>query len=170
MGAEVPDPAPAVKKPRQGLKFFLQAAVASGFFTGYLPFAPATVTSLFTLLPAYFLSRQPLLAAGVIVVIFFLGVFLADELEKVWGKDPARVTIDEIVGTFITFFLNPVSFAGLAVGFVLWRGFDILKLPFINRVQDVRGGWGVMLDDVLAGICANLALRALILIIPQLGI
>ncbi|NPV14423.1 phosphatidylglycerophosphatase A [candidate division WOR-3 bacterium] len=170
MGAEVPDPAPAVKKPGHGVRFLFQAAVASGFFTGYFPFAPATVTSLFTLLPAYFLSRQPLLAAGVIVVIFFLGVFLADELEKVWGKDPARVTIDEIVGTFITFFLNPVSFAGLAVGFVLWRGFDILKLPFINRVQDVRGGWGVMLDDVLAGICANLILRALILIIPQLGI
>jgi len=169
VGAEVPDPAPAVSQPRSRIKFFLQAAVASGFFTGYFPFAPATVTSFFSLVPVYFLSRQPFLAAGVIVVVFFLGVYLADELERVWGKDPARVTIDEIVGTFITFFFNPVSFAGLAVGFVLWRGFDILKLPFINRVQAVRGGWGVMLDDVLASICANLVLRVLILVLPQLG-
>jgi len=168
VGAEVPNPAPKVKG-RSGVRFFLQAALASGFFTGYFPFAPATVTSLFTLIPAYFLSRNPLIAAVVIIGLFFLGVWLADDLEKVWGKDPARVTIDEIVGTLLTFFLIPVSFLGIGVGFVLWRGFDIIKLPFINRVQNVRGGWGVMLDDLLSGICANLVLRLLVFLLPILG-
>ncbi len=152
----------------KGAKFWLQAALASGFFTGYSPLAPATVTSFFTLLPAYFLSRQPLLNGLIVVATFFFGVWLADDMEKIWGKDPKRVTIDEICGTLITFFYLPVSIWGLVLGFFLWRGFDVLKLPFINRVQRVKGGWGVMLDDVLAGVCANLVLRILVLLIPRL--
>ncbi len=158
MGTEVPHPTPTVKGPR----FLFQAVLGSGFFTGYFPFAPATVTSFFTLIPSYFLSRKPVPAIIVIGVIFFLGVWVADRLEKEWGKDPKRVTIDEVVGTFITFFLIPVSLFGLIVGFFLFRLFDILKLPFIKRVQNLRGGWGVMLDDFLAGICANLVLRVLV--------
>ncbi len=142
--------------------------MGSGFYTGYFPVAPATVTSFFTLIPAYFLCRQLLLSALIIIIVFFLGVWLASDLEKVWGKDPKRVTIDEICGTLITFFYNPVSLFGLFLGFLFWRGFDVLKLPFINRMQEVKGGWGVMLDDVLAGICANIVLRILILIIPGL--
>lgn len=106
----------------------------------------------------------------IIVAVFFFGVWLAADLEKVWGKDPKRVTIDEIVGTFITFFLIPVSWLGLLVGFFLFRGFDILKLPFINRVQNVKGGWAVMLDDLLAGICANLVLRLLVSFSPMLKV
>jgi phosphatidylglycerophosphatase A len=149
-------------------KFRFQSFIGSGFFTGYFPFAPATVTSIFTLVPAFFLARQPVLALCIIIGVFFIGVWLATDLEKVWGKDPHRVTIDEIAGTLITFFYNPVSILGLIAGFLLWRGFDILKLPFIDRVQRLNGGWGVMLDDVLAGICANIVLRIIILIFPPL--
>ncbi|MEO0025756.1 MAG: phosphatidylglycerophosphatase A [candidate division WOR-3 bacterium] len=152
----------------KGFKFQFQSLIGTGFYTGYFPFAPATLTSLFTLLPAYFLARLPLLSLLLIIVIFFLGVWVAGDLEQVWGKDPSRVTIDEIEGTFITFFYNPVSILGLAVGFILWRGFDILKLPFIDRVQRLKGGWGVMMDDVLAGICANLVLRLLLFLLPPL--
>lgn len=150
------------------LKFWFQAALGSGLFTGYFPIAPATVTSFFTLIPAFFLCRLPLLSAFIIVMVFFLGVWLANDLEKVWGKDPKRVTIDEICGTLITFFYLPVSIWGLVLGFFLWRGFDVLKLPFINQIQRVKGGWGVMLDDVLAGVCANVVLRVLVLLIPWL--
>jgi len=142
--------------------------LGSGFFTGYFPFAPATVTSFFALVPAYWLARLPLLSILVIIAVFFLGVWVAGDLEQVWGKDPSRVTIDEVEGTFITFLGNPVSILGLAAGFILWRGFDILKLPFIDKVQRLKGGWGVMMDDVLAGICANLVLRLLLFILPPL--
>lgn len=166
MGEKIPDPAPAVKP---GVKFLLFAALASGLFSGFSPIAPATVTSLFALVPAYLLARTPGRAALIIVFLFFFGVYLAGELEKVWGKDPARVTIDEIVGTLITFFYIPVSLPGVAVGFLLWRGFDILKPPFVNRVQRLQGGWGVMLDDVLSGILANLVLRGLVWVLPVLG-
>ncbi len=152
----------------KSLKFLFQAGIGSGFFSGYFPVAPATVTSFFTLLPAYYLSRQPLMSLLIIVIIFFVGVWVASDLERHWGKDPKRVTIDEICGTLITFFYNPVSIYGLAVGFLIWRGFDVVKLPLISRVQRFSGGWGVMLDDVLAGICANVVLRFFILLFPGL--
>lgn len=142
--------------------------MGSGFFSGYFPFAPATVTSMFALIPAYFLSRVPGISLMVILIVFFIGVWLATDLEKVWGRDPSRVTIDEVVGTFITFFHNPVSIPGLIIGFVIWRGFDVLKLPFIDRVQRWKGGWGVMMDDVLAGICANIVLRTIVFLLPGL--
>lgn len=130
-------------------------------FTGFSPIAPATVTSLFALLPAFFLARPGMWPWHLltIVVLFFVGVPLATDLERVWGKDPGRVTIDEVVGTLITFFLNPVSVWGLGAGFLLWRFFDIVKLPFVNKSQQLPCGWGVMVDDVLAGICANCVLR-----------
>ncbi len=152
----------------KGYKFQIQAFIGSGFYTGYFPFAPATVTSLFALVPAYYLTRLPLLSILLVIAVFFLGVWVAGDLEQVLGKDPPQVTIDEIAGTFITFFYNPVSILGLTVGFILWRGFDILKLPFVDRVQRLKGGWGVMMDDVLAGICANLVLRLLLFILPPL--
>jgi phosphatidylglycerophosphatase A len=164
VGAEVPEQAPPLGRTR----FFFEALVGSGLFTGYFPLAPATVTSFFVLLPAFLLMRFPVLHALVAVVLFFIGVPIATDLERVWGKDPHRVTIDEIVGTLVTFFVNPVSLWGLGVGFLLWRFFDIVKLPFIDKSQRLPGGWGIMVDDVLAGVCANLVLRLGIVFLPIL--
>jgi phosphatidylglycerophosphatase A len=164
VGAKVPQQAPSLGRTR----FLLEALVGSGLFTGYFPLAPATVTSLFVLLPAFFLARLPVLHALVAVVVFFVGVPIAGDLERVWGKDPGRVTIDEVSGTLVTFLLNPVSMWGLVVGFILWRFFDIVKLPFIDRSQRLPGGWGIMVDDVLAGVCANLVLRFGLLLLPVL--
>jgi len=164
MGAEVPEQAPPLGRAR----FFLEALVGSVLFTGYFPIAPATVTSCFVLLPAFFLARLPAWNAAVAVGVFLIGVPIATDLEKVWGKDPGKVTIDEVAGTLVTFFLNPVSIWGLGAGFFLWRFFDIVKLPFIDRSQRLPGGWGVMVDDVLAGICANLVLRLALFVLPVL--
>jgi phosphatidylglycerophosphatase A len=164
MGEEVPEQAPPLGRTR----FFLEALVGSVFFTGYFPVAPATATSLLVLLPAFLLARLPVWNAVVVVVIFLVGVPIATDLERVWGKDPHRVTIDEVVGTLVTFFLNPVSLWGLGVGFFLWRVFDIVKLPFIDKSQRLPGGWGIMIDDVLAGICANLVLRLGLVLLPVL--
>jgi len=165
MGDAVSEQAPPVARARF---FRLKALIGSGLFTGYFPFAPATVTSFVTLVPAFFLARAPVWHLLAIVVLFFAGVPIATDLERVWGKDPGRVTIDEVVGTLITFLLNPVSLAGLGAGFVVWRFFDIVKLPFIHRSQRLPGGWGIMVDDVLAGLCANFVLRLLVLYVPVL--
>ena len=164
MGNEVPLETPPLGRTR----FFLEALVGSGLFTGYFPFAPATVTSFFVLLPAFYLARLPGWHALAIVAVFFIGVPIATDLEKVWGKDPGRVTIDEVVGTLVTFFLNPVSVWGLGAGFFIWRFFDIVKLPFIDKSQRLPGGWGIMVDDVLAGVCANLVLRLGLVLVPVL--
>jgi phosphatidylglycerophosphatase A len=164
MGEEVPEQAPPLGRTR----FFVEALVGSALFTGYFPIAPATVTSLFVLLPAFFLARFPLWHGLVTVAVFFIGVPIATDLERVWGKDPGRVTIDEVAGTLVTFFLNPISVWGLGAGFLLWRFFDIVKLPFIDKSQELPGGWGIMVDDILAGVCANLVLRIGLVVFPIL--
>jgi len=164
----VGDEVPLSSPPLGRVRFFLEALVGSGFFTGYFPIAPATVTSFFALGPAYLLARTPLAHLLATVAVFFVGVPVATDLERVWGKDPGRVTIDEVAGTLVTFFLNPVSFWGLAAGFFIWRFFDIVKLPFIDRSQNLPGGWGIMIDDVLAGVCANLVLRLALVFLPIL--
>lgn len=164
MGAAIPESAPALGR----VRFFVESLVGTGFFTGYAPVAPATVTSVVVLLPAFFLARAPLWNFLVILALFGVGVPVASDLERIWGHDPCRVTIDEVVGTLITFLLNPVAPGGLAVGFVLWRFFDIVKLPFIYQSQRLPGGWGIMIDDVLAGLCANLVLRLVLLYVPVL--
>ncbi len=173
MGNETPhQTAPPIK----GFRLFLEALVGSGLFTGFFPLAPATVTSFFTLAPVYFLMPMPLWHALAIVVLFFIGVPIATDLEKVWGKDPGRVTIDEVVGTLITFFwmLPVVSVWGMLLGFFIWRFFDIVKLPFIDKSQNLARGWGIMIDDVLAGVCANVVLRlilwAALKLVPAVGL
>jgi phosphatidylglycerophosphatase A len=164
MGKAVPEQAPPLGRTR----LFFEALLGSGFFTGFFPIAPATVTSLFVLLPAWFLVRSPVWHALSIVAVFFIGVPIATDLERAWGHDPGRVTVDEVVGTLVTFFLNPVSIWGLGAGFFVWRFFDIVKLPFINKSQNLPGGWGIMVDDLLAGICANVVLRVALLVLPLL--
>ncbi len=174
MGAGVTEQAPQVgrssdKAPRpRGARFVFAALLGSGLFTGYFPFAPATFTSFFVLFPAYYLARLPLWNALAAVALFAIGVPISSYLERFWGRDPHRVTIDEVVGTLVTFFLNPVSPLGLLVGFLVWRFFDVVKLPFVNKSQELPGGWGVMVDDVLAGVCANLVLRVILLLLPVL--
>lgn len=170
MGNPAPEQAPPLTgSDGRGRFFLLRAAVGSGLFTGYSPFAPATVTSLFTLVPAWFLRPWPVWHALVIIAVFFIGVPLATGLERVWGPDPGRVTIDEVAGTLLTFFALPGLTAwSLFIGFVLWRFFDIVKLPFIDRSQKLPGGWGIMIDDILAGVCANLAMQLLLRVGPLL--
>jgi phosphatidylglycerophosphatase A len=164
MGNETPHQAPP---PLKGARLFFEALVGSALFTGYFPIAPATVTSFFVLVPAYFLRPYPVWHALAIVVLFFVGVPIATDLERVLGKDPGRVTIDEVVGTLVTFFwLQPLTLWGMALGFFVWRFFDIVKLPFIDRSQKLPGGWGIMVDDLLAGVCANLTLRLIFWLAP----
>ncbi len=166
MGSATSQQAPP---PLKGPRLFFEALLGSGLFTGYSPVAPATVTSLFVLVPAYFLRPMPIWHAVAAVAVFFVGVPIATDLERNWGKDPGRVTIDEVVGTLITFLLLPgLTVWGFLLGFLVWRFYDIVKLPFIDRSQQLPGGWGIMIDDVLAGICAHLTLQLLFRVGPLL--
>jgi phosphatidylglycerophosphatase A len=89
-------------------------------------------------------------------------------LEPEWGHDPQKIVIDEIIGFWIAMIAVPYTAWTLFAGFVLFRIFDIWKPLGIRKMEKFKGGWGVMLDDVLAGIYANIVLQVLIFFFPEL--
>jgi len=93
------------------------------------------------------------------VVVFLLlmlaGVFVSNKLERIWGKDSSKIVIDEVAGMCCTLLFVPHHWQHALVGLVLFRFFDIVKPLFISSAEKLPGGWGVMTDDVAAGICAN---------------
>jgi phosphatidylglycerophosphatase A len=102
--------------------------------------------------------------ASVTVVILALGVWSAGKVESQWGKDSAKVVIDEVAGMCLTLLFIPVKWQYMLIGLVLFRFFDIVKPLYIRRMEKLNGGWGVMLDDVLAGIYSNIVLQLIVLI------
>jgi phosphatidylglycerophosphatase A len=83
-------------------------------------------------------------------------------VERHWGKDNYRVVIDEVAGMWISMMLIPVTVPRLLVGLLLFRLLDIYKPFFIRRAEKLPGGLGVMMDDVLAGLCTNVLLQVLV--------
>ncbi len=148
----------------------IKIIVGSVLGTGYIPLAPATFASLITIPLVLWLSPYPIGYSIAVIAFFFLGIYLANDLEKIWGKDARRITIDELVGMLTTFLLIKLPrvfgwrIGVLLVGFFLFRFFDIFKLPLIKKSQGLKGGFGVMIDDLLAGLLANLCLRFLMVI------
>ncbi|RNI25713.1 phosphatidylglycerophosphatase A family protein [Rufibacter latericius] len=99
---------------------------------------------------------------SVTFLITAIGVWSAHQVEPLWGKDDKKVVIDEVAGMCLTLIAIPVTFPYLVAGLVLFRFFDIVKPLGIRKAEEVKGGWGVMLDDLLAGVCANLLLQILV--------
>jgi phosphatidylglycerophosphatase A len=135
---------------------------ATGCYVGKIPGAPGTFGSLIGVLGCFFLSKTHL-SIAVLVTVFFiiLAVWIAAEAEKILKKnDPGCVVIDEIAGMMIVLLGLPVNWTTAAVGFIFFRLLDIVK-PFpIGRLErQFSGGLGVVMDDVAAGIMANVALR-----------
>lgn len=97
-----------------------------------------------------------------IVLLFFLGVYTASVVEAEWGKDHNRVVIDEVQGMAMSLFLIPVTWKYLILAFILFRFFDITKPLFIRKAESLPAGWGVMADDLLAGICSNVVLQLVV--------
>lgn len=149
---------------RKPTGFVSRAAVviASFFYVGYAPVASGTFGSAaaFALyFPLLYFNYWPAYAATILFVTL-IGVWAAGRCEKDSGiVDPSFVVMDEVAGQLITLFLIPFSWPAVIAGFVLFRIMDIVK-PFpANRAEHLPGGWGIMLDDVLAGVYGNLLLR-----------
>lgn len=135
-------------------------ALASAGFAGYCPIAPGTAGSLLGLLIWWFGADLNIwLQLSFIVTLFFLGVWAATLAEKDWGHDAGKIVIDEIMGMWVTLWLLPKSLLLYAIGFLLFRAFDIIKPLGARQSQKLPGGWGVMVDDLLAGIYANVVLQ-----------
>lgn len=96
------------------------------------------------------------------LAILFLGTWSSYKVENGWGHDSSKVVIDEVAGMMITLLWAPVNFKYALAGFILFRFFDILKPLGIKSAERLPGGWGVMADDVLAGVYAFALLRLVI--------
>lgn len=94
--------------------------------------------------------------------ITFLGVWSAGAVEQIWGADPSRVVIDEVAGMCISLLFLPVKVKYLLCALILFRFFDIVKPLFIRKMEQLPGGWGIMMDDVLAGVYTNMLLSAVV--------
>lgn len=135
--------------------------LATGFGAGYSPIAPGTLGTLLAVPIYYFLSEMssPLYELT-LITFFFLSSWVSGQAQQYFGKmDDQRIVIDEMMGFFFTMFWVPKTPLFILLGFILFRFFDIVKPPPIRLLERVRGGYGVVLDDVLAGVYANLLLH-----------
>jgi phosphatidylglycerophosphatase A len=126
---------------------------ATFFYLGKLPIAPGTWGSLGALFLWLFLPITTSVHLSVILTLFVLGVYSSHKVAKYLKvHDPSEVVIDEVVGMGISLFMLPHNWVLYLIAFLLFRFFDILKPSFIYQIQNLPGGWGIMLDDVLAGL------------------
>ena len=149
-------------------RFFL--LFATGFGVGYSPLAPGTLGTLIAIPVYYFLSEIPPPVYEITLIgFFFLSVWISENAEVFFRKkDDSRIVIDEMMGFLITMLWVPKTTLFIIVGFILFRFFDILK-PFLIRHLEKRlkGGFGVVLDDVMAGIYSNIILQIVRLIVKS---
>lgn len=143
--------------------------VCSFGYIGFFPFAPGTVGSAAGI--AVYLAAQslavPYLQLLLIVALLAAGVVLTRPCEEdLQCVDPGPIVIDEVMGMLITLFMIPVGWGGLLLGFLLFRALDVTK-PFPARqLERLHGGFGVMADDAMAAIYANLLLRGAYYLAP----
>ena len=141
------------------IPFFIKL-FGTGFYSGFFPFAPGTFASLVALIvflfPSFHLWYNLL---ALILIFYWIGVYTAKKIEVLVGQDPSIVVIDEFVGMWISLIFLPISVTTIIIAFILFRIFDIFK-PFpANYFNNKHGGNAIMLDDVVAGIYANLILQ-----------
>ena len=131
--------------------------LATGFGSGLVPFAPGTAGTLIGVLICLIFMPLPWIGRLVAVLaLLAFSFYVADRAENIYKKkDDQRIVIDEIIGFQITMLPVAINLPGICAGFVLFRIFDILK-PFpIRNLQRLPGGWGIVVDDVVAGIYAG---------------
>lgn len=145
--------------------------IGTFMYTGFFPFAPATFASaifaaIYLWVPGGHWLANPWVALCTLVV----SVPVSTRLERVYGHDPGCVVIDEVVGMQVVLVgASGVGVAGVAVAFFLFRLFDIVKPYPANRAQALPTGWGIVIDDVVAGIYTRVALVVVAVLFPALG-
>lgn len=149
----------------------LAVALATAGYAGHFPIAPGTVGSAIglVLFAAIRSARSALLEVLVVAALYLAGVWAAGMAERHYGRtDPGYIVIDEVVGMLVALLLVPVSWTGAIAGFLVFRLYDIIKPLGARRCERMHGGFGVMNDDILAGVYGNLTLRGLIWLVPAL--
>lgn len=146
---------------------YLIIIISTGIGIGYSPFSPGTLGSLLGI-PIYLLLRfkSNFIYVLFLIIFIFFSIWISDYAQKYFGKkDDQRIVIDEISGFLCTFLFLDKKIFSILVGFILFRIFDILKpFPIRNLEKRLKGGYGIVLDDVIAGIYANIIIQLILLI------
>ena len=144
------------------VKFF-----ATGCCSGYLRPYAGTWGTIPAWLIAWFFLRNDQLALGIAcVVVSIASVYFAGEAEKLFGHDARKIVIDEWAGMLVTVVLLPPTLTWYIAAFFAFRFFDVVKIPPARQMERLPGGWGVTMDDIVAGIQANVILHLVIYLIP----
>jgi len=139
---------------------------ATFFYLGKLPIAPGSWASLGALILWAFLPHSFYIQFLIIIILFFIGLLSANKLSiQMNDSDPSEVVIDEVVGMGIALFMLPKTIAIYTIAFILFRLLDIFKPSIVYNIQSLPRGWGIMLDDVLAGIISGIICQGLLTVL-----
>lgn len=144
--------------------------IASGMFTGYLPKAPGSWGSLLCCCVLWFLWPSAwYFQPPIIFALWIVAEFTAGIAEKIYGRDDGHIVIDEIAGQSVALFMIPHSPIAFILAFILFRIFDIIKLPPAREWENLPGGRGVVADDMAAGLYALILLQMIIVFFRRIG-
>jgi phosphatidylglycerophosphatase A len=143
----------------------LHKIIATFFGIGYIGKGGGTLAAvalciMWLVIPERFLT--PYLQVSLTLLVCLLGVWSGNAVDAFWGKDSSKVVIDEVAGMMVSLLFIPIVLKYVLAGLVLFRIFDIAKPLFIKRMEALPKGWGVMGDDVVAGVYANLLLQVIL--------
>lgn len=130
--------------------------VATGFFSGYAPIAPGTAGSLVAVLIYWFFINSNFQLLVITLLFFILGILTSAEFERRDGHDPSIVVVDEMVGMWISLLYVEKRVSSVLISFFLFRLMDVIKPPPAKKFDNMNGGLGIMMDDVIAGVYANI--------------
>ncbi len=153
----------------------LSEYISTLFGIGYFPKAPGTAGTLFAAIVYFILPDQwfyswqnSILALIAILICSIISVFFISKAEIGLGHDNGKIVLDEFWGYFIAVLFLPKTLPVIIAAFVLFRIFDILKPEPVDVLQKLPGGWGVMADDIMAGVYSNIILQLAIRVIPKI--
>jgi len=130
----------------------LEKFLGSGFYSGFSPAVSGTVGSAVAIIIYLIPGFEELYVIIPVSLIFFsYGIYVGSKFEIKYGKDPSECTIDEFVGTWISLIALPKTVWIITVTFLLWRILDIIKPPPARNLENKKGGFGIMIDDVVSG-------------------
>lgn len=136
--------------------------IASVCFIGYLPVAPGTLGSMAGLFLYQFIHKDPVFNGVFILISIILGLLTAGKVARLFEeKDPSEIIIDEFAGMLLSVYLLPATMGYMVSAFLLFRFFDIVKPKPISSLEKLKGSLGIMADDLMAGIYANVILQVI---------
>jgi phosphatidylglycerophosphatase A len=144
---------------------------ATGLFTGYLPYAPGTWGSLLACVILWFVWPAQWYFQILIILVFYpFAVYFSDKAIAYFGPDGRPIVIDEVIGQMAALFMAPRDMLVYVMAFLLFRAFDIIKPPPARGWEKLRGGYGIVADDMAAGVYAAIVLQLIIIVLAKWGV